>query len=290
MPQLSSCIPCYAPTFSFTWCLLKLVLAPVACFNLFWHLMPRFNFLVQFLALDATLATCRVWSCHILTQEKQEAEDCSKEHLGLKSWKSGKPWIFAGHLEQERWSAESLDGKVCAPSSGDITCQSKQNCWKEWEKSPDACVEQQKRMRGGTAWLRQRKLFGCETHETPRTTEWNTVNFPNTWAFLKIVNHDRYFIIFHMYLWQSGWWFGTFFIFPYIGNNDPNWLIFFRGVAQPPTSVAHALRIFLGSSKCWTTEMAKSPWRLWWRKGLIDLIASDGFEELWSSTLLGWWS
>ena len=30
--------------------------------------------------------------------------------------------------------------------------------------------------------------------------------------------------------WLTGWWFGTFFIFPYIGNNHPNWLIFFRGV------------------------------------------------------------
>ena len=29
---------------------------------------------------------------------------------------------------------------------------------------------------------------------------------------------------------SSGWWFGTFFIFPYIGNNNPNWLVFFRGV------------------------------------------------------------
>ena len=28
---------------------------------------------------------------------------------------------------------------------------------------------------------------------------------------------------------MTGWWFGTFFIFPYIGNNHPNWLIFFRG-------------------------------------------------------------
>ena len=28
----------------------------------------------------------------------------------------------------------------------------------------------------------------------------------------------------------SGWWFGTFFIFPYIGNTHPNWLIFLRGV------------------------------------------------------------
>ena len=33
-------------------------------------------------------------------------------------------------------------------------------------------------------------------------------------------------------IWRfiSGWWFGTISIFPYIGNNDPNWLIFFRGV------------------------------------------------------------
>ena len=29
---------------------------------------------------------------------------------------------------------------------------------------------------------------------------------------------------------NSGWWFGIVFIFPYIGNNHPNWLIFFRGV------------------------------------------------------------
>ena len=29
---------------------------------------------------------------------------------------------------------------------------------------------------------------------------------------------------------NTGWWFGTFVIFPYIGNNNPNWLIFFRGV------------------------------------------------------------
>ena len=29
---------------------------------------------------------------------------------------------------------------------------------------------------------------------------------------------------------HSGWWFGTFVIFPYVGNIHPNWLIFFRGV------------------------------------------------------------
>ena len=37
-----------------------------------------------------------------------------------------------------------------------------------------------------------------------------------------------------------GWWFGTFFIFPYIGNNYPNWLIFFRGV-----ETTNQLRIFV---------------------------------------------
>ena len=34
----------------------------------------------------------------------------------------------------------------------------------------------------------------------------------------------------------AGWWFGTFCIFPYIGNvTIPIDVIFFRGVAQPPT-------------------------------------------------------
>ena len=37
------------------------------------------------------------------------------------------------------------------------------------------------------------------------------VNQPNSWFWLVV-------------------WFGTFFIFPYIWNNHPNWLIFFRGV------------------------------------------------------------
>ena len=39
-----------------------------------------------------------------------------------------------------------------------------------------------------------------------------------------------------MYYNIPDWWFGTFFIVPYIGNNHPNWLIFFRGVETPPTS------------------------------------------------------
>ena len=52
------------------------------------------------------------------------------------------------------------------------------------------------------------------------------------------------FLFLHLYQWKNwtfqesldnscitGWWFGTFFIFPYIGKNHPNWLcnIFQRG-------------------------------------------------------------
>ena len=33
-----------------------------------------------------------------------------------------------------------------------------------------------------------------------------------------------------MIITYTGWWFGTFVIFPYIWNNYPNWPIFFRGV------------------------------------------------------------
>ena len=33
----------------------------------------------------------------------------------------------------------------------------------------------------------------------------------------------------------SGWWFGTWFFFPYIGNDNPKRFIFFRGVGIPPT-------------------------------------------------------
>ena len=34
---------------------------------------------------------------------------------------------------------------------------------------------------------------------------------------------------------KSGWWFGTFFTFPYIGNNHPNWLSCFSEGFKPPT-------------------------------------------------------
>ena len=48
----------------------------------------------------------------------------------------------------------------------------------------------------------------------------------------------------------AGWWFGTFFIFPYIGNNHPNWLIFFRGVQTTNQLISYFLNphLFMNSN------------------------------------------
>jgi hypothetical protein len=47
-------------------------------------------------------------------------------------------------------------------------------------------------------------------------------------------------MFFHFYL--CGWWFGTFFDFPYMGNSNPNWLSYFSEGLKPPTS--YFFRIF----------------------------------------------
>ena len=45
-----------------------------------------------------------------------------------------------------------------------------------------------------------------------------------------------YHIGIYIYI-NTGRWFGTFFIFPYIGKNHPNWLIFSEGWNHQPISV-----------------------------------------------------
>ena len=53
-------------------------------------------------------------------------------------------------------------------------------------------------------------------------------------------NCDLFTPLLSSYCWfvidtWSGWWFGTFFVFPNSWDDDPIWLIFFRGL-KPPTS------------------------------------------------------
>ena len=66
----------------------------------------------------------------------------------------------------------------------------------------------------------------------------------------------------------AGWWFGTFFIFPYIGKIiiPIDALIFFRGVAQPPTNGTVRdfwyLGIFRSISNAWWLLVCLIGWSL----------------------------
>ena len=42
----------------------------------------------------------------------------------------------------------------------------------------------------------------------------------------------------------TAWWFGTFFIFPYIGNNNPIWLSYFSEGLKPPTRLTSSWNIY----------------------------------------------
>ena len=41
----------------------------------------------------------------------------------------------------------------------------------------------------------------------------------------------------HLLTPDTGWWFGTFFVFPYIGKNNPNWLSYVSEGLNPPTRI-----------------------------------------------------
>ena len=56
-----------------------------------------------------------------------------------------------------------------------------------------------------------------------------STGFSNTRYLMILVPHVL------MVQWLPGWWFGTCFIFPYIGNNNPNWLSYFSEGLKPPT-------------------------------------------------------
>ena len=90
---------------------------------------------------------------------------------------------------------------------------------------------------------------------------------------------------------MTGWWFGTFFIFPYIGNNHPNWRIFFRGVQTTNQMKVAVLLLFLDIPK----SERSSVWR-WndgsWctrrktaRRGSIIQLSGSQYWNLWKSVV-----
>ena len=79
------------------------------------------------------------------------------------------------------------------------------------------------------------------------------------------------------------------FIFPYIGNNHPNWLIFFRGVAQPPTRIGFwTRRVSLAHPHFRTLSFWRFLWSNWSHilHGQIDggfrkMAVSPNFDPFW---------
>ena len=106
------------------------------------------------------------------------------------------------------------------------------------------------------------------------------------------------------YMNISGWRFGTFFIFPYIGNNNPNLLIFFKGVETTnqisffDVLVIVDVHLFgkdgptcVDSSQCWKAS-------IWWEQDDFPHILMRGTDNLnvfskypvpWCGHLAGWW-
>ena len=78
-------------------------------------------------------------------------------------------------------------------------------------------------------WIRRcLRLF---LHDFNRWVDWRIeFYFLAIWPWFKRIVEKNWMISDSKTSFLTGWWFGTFFIFPYIGNNHPNWLIFFRGV------------------------------------------------------------
>jgi hypothetical protein len=84
----------------------------------------------------------------------------------------------------------------------------------------------------------------------------------------------------------SGWWFGTFFIFPYSGKNNPKWLIFFRGVGQPPTSCGLSLTESAGSREHGNGARNQTRPQIEWllesnQAGMCIKLGGSSFQTKW---------
>ena len=73
----------------------------------------------------------------------------------------------------------------------------------------------------------------------------------------------------HPHRCTAGWWFGTFFIFPYIWNNNPNWLSYFSEgwPNHQPDSHQASISHQPSSSSLHRAEALCCPWAIsasWW--------------------------
>ena len=65
---------------------------------------------------------------------------------------------------------------------------------------------------------------------------------------------------------KTGWWFGTFFYFPFVGNHHPNWLIFFRGVQTTNQKTFWTVRKSVSSQR--HSKVVIDTGEEWWAEGI----------------------
>ena len=89
----------------------------------------------------------------------------------------------------------------------------------------------------------------------------------------------------------SGWWWlvAINFIFPYIGNDHPNWLSYFSEGFKPPTRNRISVWNVLWKQSLWSCEVTDLRWVQSWRikngrshKCLIFLEDPEDFDWSWS--------
>ena len=81
----------------------------------------------------------------------------------------------------------------------------------------------------------------------------------------------------------TGWWFGTFFIFPYIGNNHPNWLSYFSEGLKPPISYLNHQK-----SPSYSTFAFHKSWEIHISSNISLFFCLWGLHGE-KTSLTGWW-
>ena len=141
-----------------------------------------------------------------------------RPHLGLVN-----RWLIIGFT--------ALEIIICTKEMAGSNCKTTENTLSGTQQQSDLCVS----LSQGT-WP-----FLCE-HEV--LNQW-ILGYSHKFQPTKLLillfnlsqlvisnNHTKYPSVIY-----TGWWFGTYFIFPYIGNNNPNWLSYFSKGLKPPTSI-----------------------------------------------------
>ena len=111
----------------------------------------------------------------------------------------------------------------------------------------------------------------------PFLGEWTSI-YQLFWCELqgyKVLTHCHIYIIklyIYIHLYKTGWWFGTWSIFPYIANNNPNWLtiIFFRGV-----ETTNQIKIILYILYMYQYDLINTKSNYMW----VDLITTSLFSR-----------